>query len=65
VSTAFVAFGNPRYILHGDRMGFEFRVFDNTEGTMQYDRIYLRARLRQGFEVAIPTGFAKLVTSAT
>jgi len=45
-------------------VGFEFRVFNNTEGTMQYDRIYLRARLRQGFEVAIPAAFARLVTAA-
>jgi len=64
VSTPFIVFGNPRYILHGERVGMEFRVFNNTEGTMQYDRIYLRARLRQGFEVAIPAAFARLVTAA-
>ena len=63
-STPFIVFGNPRYILHGERVGMEFRVFNNTEGTMQYDRIYLRARLRQGFEVAIPAAFARLVTAA-
>ena len=65
VSTAFIIFGNPKHILHGDRIGFEFRVFDNTEATMQYDRIFLRARLRQGFEVGIPAAFARLVTAAS
>ena len=65
VSTAFIVFGNPKHILHGDRVGFEFRVFDNTESTMQYDRIFLRARLRQGFEVGVPAAFARLVTAAS
>jgi len=64
VSTKFVLFGNPKYILHGDRVGFEFRVFDQTEGTMQYDRIYLRMRIRQGFVTAVPSAFAVLKTAA-
>jgi len=64
VSTAFIAFGNPRYILHGNRIGFEFRIFNQSAETMQYDRIFLRARLRQGFEVAVPGAFARLVTAA-
>ena len=64
-STPFIAFGNPKFILHGDRVGFEFRIFDQTEAAMQYDRIFLRCRLRQAFLVAIPAAFSKLTTAAS
>ena len=61
----FVLFGNPRYIVAGDRKGFEFRVFDQTMGTMQYDQIYLRALVRQAMVTWIPTALAKLTTAAS
>lgn len=64
VSTPFIGFGNPRHILHGDRIGMEFRVFDQTEAAMQYDRIYFRCRLRQGFLVGVPAAFGKLTTAS-
>ena len=63
-STSFVLFGNPRHILAGDRVGFEFRIFDQTIGTMQYDQIYLRARVRQAMTLGLPTAMAKLTTAA-
>jgi len=65
VSDPFVLFGNPRYIVAGDRVGFEFRVFDQTMGTMQYDQIYLRARVRQAMVTWMPTALAKLTTAAS
>jgi HK97 family phage major capsid protein len=65
ISTDFVGFGNPAYIINGDKTGFEFRIFDQTMGTMQYDQIYLRCRVRQAFVNAIPTAWAKLTTAAS
>ena len=64
ISTSFVAFGNPRYIVNGDRVGFEFRIFDQTEATMQYDIITLRCRLRQAFALWAPHAWVKLTTAA-
>jgi len=64
-SDEFVLFGNPRYIVAGDRVGFEFRIFDQTMGTMEYDQIYLRARVRQAMVTWVPTALAKLVTAAS
>jgi len=64
VSTDFVAFGNPRYLINGEKTGLEFRIFDQTESTMKYDQIFLRARVRQAFVNAIPSAWAKLTTAA-
>jgi len=65
ISTAFIAFGNPRYILHGDRIGMEFKIFDQTSQAVDYDQIFFRCRLRQAFVVGIPAAFSRLRTSAT
>ena len=62
-STAFIAFGNPKYIYWADRIPIEFRIFDNVQDTMQYDLIFLRGRVRWGLEVW-PYAFSKLVTAA-
>ena len=64
VSTAFVAFGNPKYILHGNRVGMEFKLFDQTSDNLVYDRLFLRARLRQAFVTGIPSAFAVMKTAA-
>ena len=64
-SDSFVLFGNPRHILAGDRVGFEFRIFDNVMGTMQYDQIYLRARVRQAMTLGLTSAMAKLTTAAS
>ena len=63
-NTAFVAYGNPKYIMHGNRVGIEFRIFDQTSDAMVYDRNFLRVRLRQAFLVAQASGFAVLKTAA-
>ena len=63
-STSFVLFGNPKWILAGDRTGFEFRIFDQTLGTMEYDQIYLRARVRQAMIPWVPGALSKLTTAA-
>jgi HK97 family phage major capsid protein len=64
VSTKFVAFGNPAYIVNGTKVGFEFRIFNETYGTMQYDQIYLRARLRQAFVLWATAAWVSLTTAA-
>ena len=64
-STDFVAFGNPSYIVNGTKVGFEFRVFDQTYATMQYDQFFLRARLRQAFALWAPSAWVKLTTAAS
>jgi len=65
VSTAFIAFGNPKYILHGNRVGMEFKLFDQTSDNLVYDRLFLRARLRQAFVTGIPAAFAVMKTAAS
>jgi len=65
VSTAFIAFGNPKHILHGDRVGMEFKLFDQTLDALVYDRLFLRARLRQAFVTGIPAAFAVMKTAAS
>ena len=65
VSTKFVAFGNPTYIVNGTKVGFEFRIFNETYGTMQYDQIYLRARLRQAFVLWATAAWVSLTTAAS
>jgi HK97 family phage major capsid protein len=64
-STSFLLFGNPRHIIAGDRIGFEFRIFDQTGGTMEYDQIYLRARVRQAMVLGLPSAMTKLTTAAS
>lgn len=64
VSTKFIAFGNPTYIVNGTKVGFEFRIFTETYGTMQYDQIYLRARLRQAFVLWATAAWVSLTTAA-
>ena len=64
VSTAFIAYGNPKHILHGNRVGMEFKLFDQTSDGMVYDRLFLRARLRQAFVTGIPAAFAVMKTAA-
>jgi len=65
VSTAFIAFGNPKHILHGDRVGMEFKLFDQTSDALVYDRLFLRARTRQAFVTGIPSAFSVMKTAAS
>jgi HK97 family phage major capsid protein len=62
--TGFVIYGNPKHILHGNRIGMEFRLFNQTSDALVYDRNFLRVRLRQAFVVGQPSGFAVLETAA-
>jgi len=65
ISTSFIGFGNPRFLYNGFKpSGFEFRVFDQTQDTMRYDLIFLRARIRESFVNAFPTAWVKLTTAA-
>lgn len=63
-STSFIAFGNPAYILHGDRLGMEFKVFDQTSQAVDYDQVFFRCRLRQAFVVGVPTAFSRIKTAS-
>jgi len=65
VSTDFAALGNPKYILHGERVGFEFRVYDQTQSNMESGQIFLRCRTRHAFSLTIPTAWVKLTTAAS
>uniref|UniRef100_A0A6M3IGQ2 Putative capsid protein n=1 Tax=viral metagenome TaxID=1070528 RepID=A0A6M3IGQ2_9ZZZZ len=65
ISTDFVAFGNPKHIVAGDRVGFEFKVYDGTESSMKYGQIYLRARVRQAMVNTVPSAWSKLTTAAS
>ena len=62
--TGFIVYGNPKHILHGNRIGMEFRLFNQTSDALVYDRNFLRVRLRQAFVVGQPSGFAVLETAA-
>ena len=63
-STSFVAFGNPKYILSGTRVPFEFRVYDQTQSNMESGQVFLRCRVRQAMVLSIPTAWVKLTTSS-
>jgi len=65
VSSPFLVFGNPRHIMHGNRVGLEFRIFSETSDALVYDRNFFRVRLRQGFVVGNPEGFSVLSTPAS
>ncbi len=62
ISTAFIAYGNPKYILHGSRKGLEFKFYDQTSDNLVYDRLFLRARTRQAFVTSIPGAWAVMKT---
>ena len=64
VSTKFVAFGNPKHIVAGDKVGFEFRIYDQTESSMKYGQIFLRARVRQAMVTTVPSAFVTQATAA-
>lgn len=64
VSTKFLVFGNPKYFLFGNRMGLEFKVFDQTAYAATEDQIIFRARARAAFTVGISGAFVSLATPA-
>jgi len=63
-STNFIAYGNPVYCSHGQRVGQEFRIFDQTVHAMRDNEIFLRFRTRQAHVVAVPAALCKLRTAA-
>lgn len=63
-STKFVVFGNPKYFLWGNRLGLEFKVFDQTTHSLEYDEILFRGRVRWGMTTAIGGAFAYVQTAA-
>ena len=64
VDTPFLILGNPKYWLHGNRVGMQFLTYDRTVRNIDYDQIFYRFRIRQAFAGAIPSAFAVLETAA-
>jgi len=63
--TPFLILGNPKYWLHGNRVGMQFQTYNNTIRNLDYDQIFYKFRIRQGFIGAIPSAFAVLETAAS
>ena len=63
--TPFLIYGNPKYVLHGERVGMEFKIFRDTVRNLDYDQVFLRFRIRQGFVVGVPAAYAVLKTAAS
>jgi len=64
VSTKFIVFGNPKYFFFGNRLGMEFKVFDNTAYAVNQDQIFFRCRVRSTFKVGIAGAFVAIKTAA-
>ena len=65
VSTPFLILGNPKYWLHGNRIGMQFQTYNNTVRNVDYDQIFYKFRIRQGFIGGSPAAFAVLSTPAS
>ena len=63
-STGFVAFGNPKHLIFGNRKSLEFRVFDSTSYAAVNREIFFRAVYRASFVNAYEAGFSVLKTSS-
>ncbi len=63
-STKFIAFGNPKYFIYGNRMGFEFKIFPDTSYAATEDQIFFRCRVRAAFKVGIAGAFTAVKTAA-
>lgn len=63
--TAFVAFGDPKTLLFGDRISLELKYFDATSYAVTNTQVFFRARVRAGFNIPLPASWAKLKTAAS
>ena len=63
-STPFVALGNPRYLVHGDRVGLEIKYYDATQFSVTNCEAFFRFRFRAAFDVDQPASFAVLSTAS-
>jgi len=61
----FLILGNPKYWLHGNRVGMQFQTYNNTIRNVDYDQIFYKFRIRQAFVGAIPKAFGVLETAAS
>jgi len=59
-----MAYGNPANMVSGDRIGMEIKFFNQTIQAVQYDQVFLRARIRKAQNVALPGAFCILSTAA-
>jgi HK97 family phage major capsid protein len=62
--TAFILFGNLKYIYHGTRMGMEVKYFDQTFYALQDDENFFRIRTRFADVVSLPENFVAIKTKA-
>jgi HK97 family phage major capsid protein len=64
-STKFIVFGDPKQYLWGNRLGMEFKVFDQTAYALEWDEIMFRGRVRWGFTAANAGSFVAISTAAS
>jgi len=62
--TAVIAFGNPKHLVYGDRIGLEVKFFPETRYAVTNAEAFFRFRFRAGFSLAQPGYFAVLKTAA-
>lgn len=63
--TPFIAYGNPKYIVQGERKALEFKRYEDTARNVDYDEIFYRFRTRQAFKVLLPSAFSILQTATS
>jgi HK97 family phage major capsid protein len=64
-SKAFIAFGNPKGYLWGNRTQIEFKVFDQTTHAVEYDEVLFRGRVRWAFGMGLANTFVAISTAAS
>lgn len=60
----FLILGNPKYWLHGNRVGMKFQTYNNTIRNVDYDQIFYKFRIRQAFVSGIGEAISVLETAA-
>ncbi len=63
-STPFIAFGNPQYLVYGDRVGLETKFFDATQYAITNTEVFFRFRFRAAFDISQAAEFAVLSTGS-
>ena len=62
--TPFIAFGSPKQLLYGDRLGVEIKYFGDTVQAATYQEVFFRARYRAAYATKIASAFSILKTAA-
>jgi len=62
--TAFIAFGNPKHMTVGERLGLEIKFFGETLSAVTNSEQFFRARYRTAHAVSEPEAFSILKTAS-